>query len=465
MAETCKAAKNSGPVMTVAGQCHLSGASQSFLAALQDKLTIDNPKYQAAKKYGRWVGKNFKQKLFFYELDETGISFPRGFAAQAVMLCRKYMGIGPKIEDRRRRLPEVDYNFQGQLRSYQQEAVDSILRKHFGVLVAGTGSGKTVMALMVIAQRRQPALVIVHSKELMYQWQERISQFLDIEAGLIGDGRFGIQPVSVAIVNTARKRLNDLVPSFGHLIVDECHRVPASLFTEVVKAFDSYYMLGLSATAYRREDGLTRLIYLFMGDRSHQVDPKKLAATGAVLKPLYIQRQTDFRYGFRGNYHHLMAALTKNPARNIQITEDIEAEANHTEGTILVVSDRVAHCRELAERLQIKGLPVSVLTGRLNAADRSAIVEAVRSGRVKILISTLQLVGEGFDAAGLTTLFLTTPIKFTGRLRQVIGRILRPASGKQPKVIDYVDHQVGVLRNSARIRRQAYEIDSFEEQF
>ena len=457
------AAERDRAVMTVDGQCHLANITPALLQILQNRLTIDNPKYHAAKKYGRWIGKNFQQQLFFYDIDDRGISFPRGYAGQAVNLCKKHLGQGPRIVDNRRLLAEVDFNFQGDLRPYQQEAVKDVLQKHFGVLVAGTGSGKTVMALAVLAERRQPTLVLLHSKELMYQWQERISQFLGIQAGLIGDGRFDIQPVSVAIVNTARKRLNDLTDHFGHLIVDECHRVPASLFTDVVKAFGSYYMLGLSATAYRREDGLTRLIYLYMGDRSHQVDPKKLTETGAVLKPVFIQQQTDFAYGFRGNYHHLMSALTKNPARNQQIVEDIATEAGCSKGTILVVSDRVAHCRKLADMLGEKGLPASVLTGRLNAAERAAIVESVHCGRVKILISTLQLVGEGFDAAGLTTLFLTTPIKFTGRLRQVIGRILRPASGKQPKVIDYVDHQVGVLRNSARIRLQAYEMDRYEE--
>ena len=451
------ASESDRAVMTVDGQCHLANISPPLLQILKSKLTIDNPKYHAAKRYGRWIGKNFQQQLFFYDVDDSGISFPRGYAAQAVKLCKKHLGQGPQIVDNRRLLAEVDFNFQGDLRPYQQEAVKDVLQRHFGVLVAGTGSGKTVMALAVLAERRQPALILLHSKELMYQWQERISQFMGIQAGLIGDSRFDIQPVSVAIVNTARKRLNELVPHFGHLVVDECHRVPASLFTEVVKAFDSYYMLGLSATAYRREDELTRLIYLYMGNRSHQVDPEKLTETGAVLKPEFIQQQTDFTYGFRGNYHHLMAALTTNPARNQQIVEDIATEAGRSEGIILVVSDRVAHCRKLADMLEEKGLEASVLTGRLNAAERGAIVESVHSGGVKILISTLQLVGEGFDAAGLTTLFLTTPIKFTGRLRQVIGRILRPASGKQPKVIDYVDGQVGVLRNSARIRRQAYE--------
>jgi superfamily II DNA or RNA helicase len=462
MADREGARNTTGPVLTVAAQCHMSGISKPFLEALRNKLTIDNPKYHAAKKYGRWVGKNFQQKLFFYTLDESGILFPRGFAVQSVALCKTYMGLGPKIEDKRRRLPEVNFSFQGKLRPYQKEAVADILRKHFGVLVAGTGSGKTVMALEVIAQRRQPTLILVHSRELMYQWEERVRQFLGMQAGLIGDSKYDIQPLSIAIVNTARRKLDELIPCFGHLIVDECHRVPATLFTEVVKRFDSCFMLGLSATAYRREDGLTRLIYLYMGDRSHQVDPQKLAASGAVLKPEFIQRATGFKYVFRGNYQTLMNSLTKNEARNLQIADDIYAEARDATGTILVVSDRVAHCKKLAELLIEKGRPASLLTGKQPAQARSAIVESLHRGEVKILISTLQLVGEGFDATGLTTLFLTTPIKFTGRLRQVIGRILRPAAGKQPKVIDYVDEQVGVLRNSARIRRQAYELDNDE---
>ncbi|MBW2472342.1 MAG: DEAD/DEAH box helicase family protein, partial [Deltaproteobacteria bacterium] len=216
MPDRSKTEKIKVPVLTVAGKCHLAGISRPFMAELQNRLTIDNPKYHAAKKYGRWVGKNFKQKLFFYELTEGCIIFPRGYAAQAIELCRKYMGRGPEIEDLRRRLPEVNFSFKGKLRQYQQEAVADILRKHFGVLVAGTGSGKTVMALDVIAQRQQPTLIIVHSRELMYQWEERIGQFLGIEAGLVGDSKFAIRPLSIAIVNTARRRLDELIPCFGH---------------------------------------------------------------------------------------------------------------------------------------------------------------------------------------------------------------------------------------------------------
>ena len=64
----------------------------------------------------------------------------------------------------------------------------------------------------------------------------------------------------------------ELVPHFGHLVVDECHRVPANLFTDVVSRFDCHYLLGLSATAFRSDEQMTKLIYYLMGDRLHRVD-------------------------------------------------------------------------------------------------------------------------------------------------------------------------------------------------
>jgi len=443
-------------IMTVAAECCLQGASRSLREALKRHLTIDNPKYRDAKKYGRWVGKRIKPRLYFFVEDQNSFWFPRGFARQAIGLCRQHMGQSPKIIDKRMVLPEKDFRFHGQLRPYQVEAIKDVLQTHFGVLVAGTGSGKTVMALSIIAARRQPTLVLLHNKELMYQWRDRVLEFLKMDAGLIGDGHFDIRPVTIAIVNTARKHLTELPGCFGHLVVDECHRVPASLFTEVVKSFDSRYMLGLSATAYRREDGLTRLIYFYMGDRSHQADPEKLTSSGAILKPEFIQRYTDFNYGFRGDYQALLKALTRDDNRNHMIVSDIKAAVKSEAGTILVVSDRVAHCEKLGAHLSTLGIKTRILTGRLSAEKRAEIVELVHQRQIKVLISTLQLVGEGFDADGLTTLFLTTPIKFSGRLRQVVGRILRPATDKQPKVVDYIDHKIGVLRASARQRQRTY---------
>jgi superfamily II DNA or RNA helicase len=448
---------NNTPVvsLTVSTDCLLEGADERLAAAIRNRLTIDNPKYVAAKRYGRWIGKRLKPTLSYYEETPEGLRFPRGFSNKAVVLTREIMGVEPRIVDNRRRLVDQRFSFKGNLRTYQATAVDAVCCRSFGVLEAGTGSGKTVMALEVMARRMQPTLVIVHTKELLYQWQDRALEFLGVEAGLIGDGHFQISPLSIAIVNTARKRTAELVPHFGHLIVDECHRVPATLFTDVVSCFDSFFLLGLSATAFRSDAGMTRLIYYFMGDRIHTVDQLQLKVTGAVLKPKVIQRKTDFNYGYRGNYQALVTALTKNEGRNRMIADDIlKVVSDQPHGTVLVVSDRVSHCQVFVDLLSRHQVEVRLLTGQTPPDKRSAIVEEVQEGEVQVLVATLQLISEGFDCSGLSSLFLTTPITFEGRLLQVIGRIMRPAENKTPCVYDYIDENVAPLRRSAIARQK-----------
>jgi superfamily II DNA or RNA helicase len=182
-----------------------------------------------------------------------------------------------------------------------------------------------------------------------------------------------------------------------------------------------------------------------------------LAASGAVVRPELEQRPTDFFYGYQGEYAKLIKALAGDSRRNHLIVGDILAliRQGH-QGTILVVSDRVAHCQVLAQLLVAAGVVAPVLTGQSTPENRTRIVADVREGQVVVLIATLQLIGEGFDCPGLTTLVLSTPIKFEGRLLQVVGRIMRPAEGKRARVIDYVDENIAVLRRSAASRRAVF---------
>ncbi|MDW7773496.1 MAG: DEAD/DEAH box helicase [Desulfobulbaceae bacterium] len=444
--------------ITVDSEACLTGASETLKGIIRQKLTIINPKYQAARRYSRWIGKKLKPELHFFHDRDDRLYFPRGFVNQAINICEQVTGSRPAIIDNRRRLDEIRLSFHGTLRPYQQKAVEAVINHSFGVLEAGTGSGKTVMALKIIAERRQPTLIIVHNKELLHQWRERIAQFLDLEAGQAGDGKQHIMPVTVAIVNTARKLLDILPSQFGQIIVDECHRVPANLFTDVVSSFDSYFMLGLSATAYRREDGMTALIYTYMGDMVHTVNPRVLAESGAVVRPVFVQKPTEFKFIFRGDYAKLIKSLAGNDLRNSQIAEDV-AEiviAGH-QGTVLIVSDRIAHCQAIRSKLEERGIESALLTGNVQAAERTRIVEEVRKGTIRVLISTLQLIGEGFDCPGLNTLVLSTPIKFEGRLLQVAGRIMRPSTCKKAQIIDYMDIHVPLLRRSAAARRRIFD--------
>lgn len=441
------------PQLTVKAYCELTGISFELEKRLKASLTIDNPQYKAAKKYGRWIGKKLKAQLKYYDPVPTGLRFPRGFSNQAVLLCREHYGFDPEIHDKRRLLPDHKFDFSAQLRSYQEEAVSVGENRSFGVIESGTGSGKTVMALALVAKRKQPTLVVVHTKELFYQWQERVQQFLGVEAGLVGDGKYCLEPITIGIVNSARKRVADLLPHFGHLIVDECHRVPASLFTDVVSKFDCHYLLGLSATAFRSDNEMTKLIYYFMGDCIHRVDREKLIASGSILAPEVIRSTTSFTYKYRGDYQALIKTLVANEGRNYQILNDIRKVVGKQDGTtVLVVSDRVGHCKLFYEKLQGVGIKVELLHGQLPKDERGEIVEAVQAGRVEVLVATLQLISEGFDCPGLSTLFLTTPISFEGRLLQVIGRIMRPADNKRPQVFDYIDENIPALRRSAQAR-------------
>jgi superfamily II DNA or RNA helicase len=448
--------------LSINNQAHLHPLAHipaRVLAQVKDRLSFANPAYleNERKGFSNW---DTPQEIRGWQETEGGLIVPRGATRQVIQILRN-AGMQFKLDDRRRALTPVDFTFHGRLKDFQEEAVEAMAARDFGTLAAPTGSGKTVMALALIAQRKQPALVVVHTKELLEQWQARIETFLGIPAeqvGTIGGGKLKVgDKISVALVQSLYKVAHEVAPHVGFLVCDECHRCPSRTFTEAVSAFNSRFMLGLSATPWRR-DGLSRLIYWHLGDKVHEVDKAALVKAGHVLQADVIWRETDFRpsYDPSEEYSRMLSELTQNPARNGLIASDVAQEARNGGGVILVLSDRKAHCEALQAALVEHGISVHLLTGDLGNGERQAVVEALDAGQVQVLIATGQLIGEGFDCRELSTLFLATPIKFNGRLLQYLGRVLRPAPGKdKARVYDYLD-PVGVLECAARSRQFVY---------
>jgi superfamily II DNA or RNA helicase len=430
-------------------------------AEIKEKLTVRNPAYDDAEKMGRYTG-DIQPLIECYRDEGGALIAPRGFLRQLHGIAKGY-GESFTWTDKTRKLEPVSFEFKGVLRPYQQRAVDEVLSSRFGVLEAPTGSGKTVMALNIISERRQPALIVCHTKELLNQWVDRIHSFLGIpidEIGIIGGGKQRIGGrVTVAMVQTLHKCKEDVFPRIGHLVVDECHRCPSRTFTEAVAAFDSQFMLGLSATPYRR-DRLTKLIYLYLGDRVAAVDQGELTETGAILPFKVRWVKTDFETDLDAStkYSRMLSELTKDPERNRLICSETARQAKNGGGIPLVLSDRKAHCEAICEALERNhGIESSVLTGDLSAKIRADVVDRLRAGRCRALIATGQLIGEGFDLPALGSAILATPIRFKGRLIKSIGRALRPSPGQyHATVVDFVDIQVGVLEHSAKQRVKVY---------
>jgi superfamily II DNA or RNA helicase len=260
---------------------------------IKEHLTFINPAWIEHKKLGLSNWKT-RRTLSFLRQYKDKLIMPRGFLPHLVGILGR-AALEYELDDQRRVLPEVNFQFMGNLKDFQEEAVGAMSAWDFGTLAAPAGSGKTVMALALLAQRKQPTLIIVHTRELMDQWVERIATFLAVpakEIGRIGAGKHNLgDRVTVGMVQTLYKCAAKVAPHIGHLVVDECHRVPSRTFTKAVTAFDTRYMLGLSATPWRR-DGLSRSIFWHLGDKAHEVEEATLVEAGEILSADVFIRKT-----------------------------------------------------------------------------------------------------------------------------------------------------------------------------
>jgi superfamily II DNA or RNA helicase len=176
------------------------------------------------------------------------------------------------------------------------------------------------------------------------------------------------------------------------------------------------------------------------------------------MRAKLIVRHTNCAYYFDADeYQYMISALVNDGKRNKLIVEDVVNRVITPEsGIALVISDRVAHCEELFTAITGRGVKACLLTGSVQVKERARIVEELNRNQAQVLVATAQLIGEGFDLKQLSSIFLATPIKFTGRVKQYIGRILRVTEGKEDAFIfDYLDTN-GMLKNSFASRMSAY---------
>lgn len=396
------------------------------------------------------------------------ISLPRGCLDELKDLLLR-LKIVPTIRDERVSGRPLAVGFRGTLRNEQLAAASAMLRHDFGVLSAGTAFGKTVLAAWLIAQRQVNTLVLVHRQQLLEQWIERLGAFLDLgpsSIGSIGGGRK--RPggaVDVALIQSLVRKgvVDDRVADYGHLIVDECHHLPARSFELVARRTKARFVAGLSATLARK-DGQHPIIFMQCGPVRYHVDARQQAAARPFEHTVLV-RSTAFRTArevdpdARIQFHGLYAELGTDEARNRLICHDVVRSV--LEGrSPMVLTERNEHLDRLAAALAPEVRHLVVLRGGMGRKELRAVADRLANipdGEDRVLLATGRYVGEGFDDARLDTLFLALPVSWRGTIAQYAGRLHRLHDRKREvRIYDYADLEIPLLARMFDRRCRGY---------
>lgn len=403
------------------------------------------------------------------EIMDGYLSLPRGCLDDVEALLGEY-GVRLNINDKRFIGQKANFVFNGVLTLEQKKALKDVLDYDFGVFVAPPGMGKTVLALAAIAKRKTNTLILVHRKPLMDQWRLQASSLFDInkkDIGQIGGGKNksnGVIDIAMVQSMDLTDGVDDRIMDYGFVIIDECHHVGAVSFEKVLAQVKAKYVLGLTATPYRR-DGHQPIIHMQCGPVCHQIKQKDFSAH--ISSSRVIMRPTKFEYPWNDDSRisDLWSQLLKDGQRNGKIVDDILA--NVDEGRFpLILTERREHLEMLAECLQDKINFLAILHGGMGRKNQREIFEQIKEsaeGSRRAILATGSYIGEGFDEPRLDTLFLTMPSSFKGKIVQYTGRLHRYHHDKHDiRIYDYVDTQLPVLERMFKRRLKTYKLLGYE---
>ncbi len=399
-----------------------------------------------------------------YEQFPKYIGLPRGCEKKLLALLQHYhikTTTRFEVQEGRR----IDFDFHGNLSADQNKALRAMLSQDFSILAAATGFGKTVIAAKIISERKTNTLILVHRKELLKQWIERLCSFLNLSPksiGIIGGGRKKITGLlDIATLQSLHKKgeVLEAVTEYGQVIVDECHHVAAVGFENVLKKVKARYVLGLTATPTRK-DGRHPIILMQCGDIRFRVSSKSQIMAAQMKHTVQI-RNTDFELPNDNvkNMSDIYALLVNDDSRNTLILKDV-LEALKQGRTPLLLTERIQHLEWFSEQFRHKVEHVFILRGGMKQTKRNEIFQKILSLRPdekRLIIATGSYIGEGFDDPRLDTLFLTLPISWQGTLQQYVGRLHRIHEQKKDIIVnDYVDQKVPLLNKMFQKRLKNY---------
>lgn len=374
----------------------------------------------------------------------------------------------------------LDYRFVGELRPYQETAVEEAIRAGRGILRAPTGSGKTLIAIAIASRLNLHTVVLVPTVDLLLQFAEQAAKHLDGKVGKLGGGVIDPQPFTVSTIMTMarilnksyetyeyaelddaddtnlkdQEALNEWVRGIGTLIIDEAQILGAKSVFNVADAIPVRHKFGVSASPWR-DDGCDLLIEAATGRQFYQIGAKILVEGGFLVPPVVRTIPVGKNVHpepLDGNYNEVYSKkIVNNDARN-KLIADITEDLLKRGYIVLVLVKQIKHGKKL-EKLIKRSV---FLSGSLDGDIRATAFNAMKEGYVSCVIAT-SIADMGLDIPNLSALVLAGGGKSSTRHLQRIGRICRPFPGKTHGLVvdldDTIAHEIKYDDGDTRKRK------------
>lgn len=446
---------------------------------LRSLAAFDNPIYYKNKRLGYSNYYNFSAIYMGKDIDGY-ICIPRGLLDILLNHCQK-AGIDYDIVDHREKGRPIRISFNGDLRTGQDLAADKMLQHDYGVLNATTAFGKTVVCSYIIAQRKVNTLILLQSKDLLGQWVEELERFLSINEEfpmyktktgrlkkrnslvgmLTGNKNTLTGIIDVAMVGSmySKGKFNELLNSYGMVIMDECHHCGSTTSVAVMEQVNARYVYGVTATP-KRGDSLERIIHMLLGPIRHSYTAKERAEAQGIEHYVYPRfTKVIDTHDSTNDINSSYKLISDNKIRCGMIVKDTISAVKAGRNPVILTRFK-EHAKNLYEQLKNEADFVFLLYGDNSDKENDEIrkaLKAVPDDNSIILIATGQKIGEGFDFPRLDTLMLAAPISFEGRLEQYVGRLHRDYMNKRDVIVyDYIDSHISVFKNMYAKRLRTY---------
>ena len=340
--------------------------------------------------------------------------------------------------------------------------------RHRNLLVAATGTGKTVMAALDYRRLREQTggdlslLFVAHRRRILDQSRATFATVLkDPEFGeILGDGEHASRGRHVfAMVQSLRNaEVEKLRPDqYDVVIIDEVHHAAAPSYRALLEHLDPTELLGLTATPERMDgEDITR----WFGSRTAVELRLWEAIDDNYLAPFQyfgIHDATDLsalewrRGGYRTeDLDRLYTGDDRRVTHVIQSLERVLASPGEMRALGFCVS--VAHANFMAKAFTERGLPSAALSGDVESAERDVVLAQLARGELRCVFS-VDVLGEGVDVPSVDTVLLLRPTQSATVLTQQIGRGLRQYKDKTTlTVIDLIGQQHRRFRFDTKLR-------------